>query len=875
MRHCIFTGAPETEYPICLLVPEIQKEPIKKAYFDKQENLAEKTMVLDLHRSATKKKTPVAEMVEYFTSEVIPVLNQFNTKYILVADSEYFKVLTKAPKVEANLGYVMDCAYGPWKVLYVPNYRMLFYDPIKVKDKINLGIDALADHIKGTYKDPGEGIIKFSAYPETYDDIKNWLQTLLDKGQDLTADIEAFDLKHVYAGIGSISFAWNKHEGIAFPVDLQRIVNTDVADTDTMGVRFHNEPVRELLRWFFLECRQRGIKLIWHNISFDVYVLIYQLYMKDILDTAGLLYGMEVLLNDWECTKLITYLATNSCAGNKLGLKEQAQEFAGNYAVEEIKNILLIPMDTLLEYNLVDSLSTWYVRDKHWPTLVADQQEGIYKDIFKPAIKDIVQMQLTGLPVNMKRVIEVKAELEADEAKAVTAVLSSRLIQAFIHQKNEAWVVWKNATLKKKRVTLDDAKEDFNLGSDQDLQKFLYEYLALPVLETTDSGQPATGKDVLKKLLKHTKKPEVLMILGALIDFKDVNKILTSFIPALLQAVRGPDGWHYLFGNFNLGGTLSGRLSSSKPNLQNIPATGSKYAKAIKSCFQAPPGWLFCGLDFNSLEDRISALTTKDPMKLKVYTDGYDGHSLRAFYYFREKMPDIIDTVESINSIQELYKPERQESKAPTFALTYQGTWKTLMTNCGFPEEVAKEIEQRYQILYKVSVEWVQQKLVEATKVGYITAAFGLRVRTPLLKQVVLGNSRTPTAAAAEGRSAGNALGQSWCLLNNRAGSEFMGKVRTSEHRLDIKPCAQIHDAQYFLIRDNISPISFTNEHLVEAVKWQEHPDIAHDEVKLGGDLSIFYPTWNDEYIIPNGMMGQDIFNHIDALVEKRKNKTK
>ena len=76
-------------------------------------------------------------------------------------------------------------------------------------------------------------------------------------------------------------------------------------------------------------------------------------------------------------------------------------------------------------------------------------------------------------------------------------------------------------------------------------------------------------------------------------------------------------------------------------NLQNLPSTGSKYAKVIKSCFQAGPGWLFCGLDFASLEDRISALSTKDPNKLKVYTDGYDGHSLRAFAYFGENMPDI------------------------------------------------------------------------------------------------------------------------------------------------------------------------------------------------------------------------------------------
>jgi DNA polymerase-1 len=113
-------------------------------------------------------------------------------------------------------------------------------------------------------------------------------------------------------------------------------------------------------------------------------------------------------------------------------------------------------------------------------------------------------------------------------------------------------------------------------------------------------------------------------------------------------AVQGPDGHYYLFGNFNLGGTVSGRLSSSDPNLQTIPSGNEgektkkgRYGKLIKSCFVAPPGHVLIGLDFASLEDKISALTTKDRNKLKVYTDGFDGHSLRAQSYFGEDMPDI------------------------------------------------------------------------------------------------------------------------------------------------------------------------------------------------------------------------------------------
>lgn len=193
------------------------------------------------------------------------------------------------------------------------------------------------------------------------------------------------------------------------------------------------------------------------------------------------------------------------------------------------------------------------------------------------------------------------------------------------------------------------------------------------------------------------------------------------------------------------------------------------------------------------------------------------------------------------------------------------------MTNCGFTEEQAREIEKKYHELYMVSDQWVSDKLKQASKDGYITAAFGLRIRTPLLHQVVRGTSRTPYEAEAEGRTAGNALGQSWCLLNSRAASEFLGVVRSSQFRLDIRPCAQIHDAQYYLIREDIEVLKFVNEHLVKAVEWQDHPDIAHPEVKLGGELSIFYPSWKDELTIPNRASEADILALIHDYCEDLK----
>jgi len=896
MNYLVYSE--QETYPVCLLVPSIRKDEIARHYFTDYGITPDDVLVLTLHQAEGKKKTPMGEMRQYIVEELVPIWKEQGVQYVLCADSDYFKALTKAAKVEANLGYVMDSEYGV-KVIYVPNYRAVFYDPDKVKAKIAQGMNALVAHAQGEYEQPGTDIIHFAAYPRQLHEIEGWLVKLLEMNVPLTVDIEAFSLKHHTAGIGTITFCWNKHEGIAFPVDYHEEEWIDEKEGKHYGRNVRNEPVRRMLRAFFEQLIQ---KAIYHNIAYDAYVLIYQLYMTDILDTEGLLNGMNILLKNWEDTKLISYLATNSCAGNKLGLKDQSQEFTGNYAQDEIKDITKIPLDKLLTYNLVDGLATWYVAEKHYDTMVADNQYSIYETLFKPATLDIIQMQLTGMPLNMHRVLEVEEVLQAICDLSLKRMRDSKIIQSYSYRMVERYIEKMHEKWKTKRTTIDEVLNStnpkvveavtFNPNSNLQLQDLLFNVLEMPVISLTDSKQPSTDGDTITALLNHTKDPDILEFLQALQDYGAVNKILTSFIPAMKNAGLGPDGWHYLFGNFNLGGTVSGRLSSSDPNLQNLPANATmminaailarfpmlnafvkkgklSLGKIIKYCFQAPPGWMFCGLDFASLEDRISALTTKDPNKLKVYTDGYDGHCLRAHAYFGENMPDIDpDSVASINSIESKYPLFRQDSKAPTFALTYQGTHHTLMKNCGFAKEKAMLVEDRFKVLYSTSIDWVNSKLDQASKDGYITAAFGLRVRTPLLKQVIRGTSKTPYEAEAEGRTAGNALGQSWCLLNSRASAEFMGKVRESKHRLDIRPCAHIHDAQYMLVRDDIDALMFANEHLVKAVQWQDHPDICHDEVKLGGEFGIFYPDWGNEITLPNGATEEEVFSIIEEAMK-------
>lgn len=855
MYYLTFDKEEYTEYDICILTKKLEEVQLSIFYVNELKEANAKVIAYELDSSLTK-----ASDRREFLQEIFNILISLKVKYVLVTDAEYFKTLTKNTKAEPFLGIAVNCNgisnSNNIQAFYAPSHTASFYDPYNVVNKIGLSLDGLIKKIKGNYIELGKDIIHSAKYPSTIEDIKHSLNKL-NNFPELSVDIETFSLKFFKAGLGSITFCKDMHNGLAFSIDLNKE---------------NKNEIRNLLKNFFINYLG---KTIYHNASFDITVLIYELFMEGISDYKGLLRGLEVLTKNFEDTKIIAYLALNSCSRPDLSLKALGHEFSGNYALDSISNITSVEVNKLLEYNLIDGLTTFYVYKKYYPLIKFDKQEDIYLNIFKPALIDIIQMQLIGLPLDYDKVNQLYQKLFKECGNLIKKISSLKTVSLFEENKRYALVDEYNSTKKVKRITIEDVNYSFNVNSNADLNEILFKenYYSLPILKYTTKGNPSTNADTLENLLNLVKKDsEEYTFISLLLDYKAISKIVSTFLPPMEESPADKNGNHFLFGNFNLGGTVSGRLSSSNPNLQNIPATGTKYATVIKECFKAPKGWIFVGLDFDSLEDRISALTTRDPNKLKVYTDGYDGHSLRAYYYFKDKLPDIDpNSVISINSIKKTHPDLRQASKAPTFAKTYQGTYRTLMTKCGFSEEEAKAIDKSYNEMYSVSIQWVNNHLKQATKDGYITAAFGLRVRTPLLKQVVLGNSRTPNEAAAEGRTAGNALGQSWGLLNSRAASAFLKKVRASEYKYDIVPCAQIHDAQYYLIRNNIDVLKFVNDNLIKEVAWQNDPLIYHDKVKLSGTLSVFYPTWANHIDIPNNASKEDILNIIAKYKESLK----
>lgn len=177
--------------------------------------------------------------------------------------------------------------------------------------------------------------------------------------------------------------------------------------------------------------------------------------------------------------------------------------------------------------------------------------------------------------------------------------------------------------------------------------------------------------------------------------------------------------------------------------------------------------------------------------------------------------------------------------------------------------------------MYSESFVWTQDQLKLAEQQQYAELAFGLKLRTVLLHKTVLGTKSTPQAAEKEARAIGNALGQSWGLLINRAVIELREKYKREGRRKDILPSMLIHDAIYHIVRNDSKTVEYHNKSLQEVITWQEDPKISHPKVKLTGSLDLFYPTWAESFTLPNNASKEQIQqlckNHVENLQNQSK----
>lgn len=484
------------------------------------------------------------------TLELLEGIDSLGITTLYIADTNYFKFFTGVKKVSQHRGEVVPVSikdYTHISCILGINHRATLYDP-KQRDVLMDSIDTLNTHLSGTHTKK-EVYIKESTLQTTIDTTA--LMNMLDKLEahpELAIDIETWGPKEGDAlrfnknTLESIAFSWSIDSGYAALIQ---------GDKDSL----------DILKQFFINYTG---KCIYHNGLFDIKHIIFHCFMDHPSDFQGMFYGIEVMTRHIDDTMIMTYLATNSTSGNELGLKVNTHEFTGNYA-EDVKNVRLLSVPDLLKYNLIDTLATFWLHKKQSTALIVDGQVDVYKNTFLPAIPVLLEMMLIGLPMDMTRVSEVKNILSIKRLASMTTIENHPLVKQAVFLLAASSMREANLKLKRKLKPITDFIVPFNPGSNKQKSVLLYDIMKLPILDTTDSGLPSCSGKTIKKLFNHLVDPKDIELLEAFIGYLDTDKILGTFIKAFeeFEFIRGDTSW--LNGNQKLGGTLSGRLSSSEP----------------------------------------------------------------------------------------------------------------------------------------------------------------------------------------------------------------------------------------------------------------------------------------------------------------------
>ena len=506
IKHLVFSNQPGP-FRLAILIREsaLREREIRQHYITPlvQMGVREDEIVAFNLMFNAEGKVPVRLAKEHL-GELLPAIESLGIQHILVTDGTYFKVMCKVRKAEPHYGYVLPTIQAQLRAALCVNYTRLFHDPT-LNDRLMLGLRAIGQALttgEDVFQDTIFGDV---LYINTVDEMRRELTNLL-KFPALTCDIETRGLHLRQSLLLSIAFAWNKHGGRAF------YLRGPMVGTHMLG---YAQKVK-LLRNFF---EQYQGKLIFHSAPFDTGRLITELYLiqhsedtevyvgrfercrlKDGLNQA-ILRGLEIFYRDLEDTKLLSYLATNTTAGNHLSLKEQALEYAGNYAIEEIQDPDKLLEQDLLQYNMTDALATWYVYEKHRET-VRQTQESVYQTVLRLALKVITQMELTGLPVIPQNARGTQSKLRAKAQELQKKIQESPIIQEFNAYLRLQAAIRANKTLKVKRKTAEDFPNlTFNPNSHLQLATLFHEFLDLPVLKRTATGSPTTDSKTLDKLI--------------------------------------------------------------------------------------------------------------------------------------------------------------------------------------------------------------------------------------------------------------------------------------------------------------------------------------------------------------------------------------
>jgi DNA polymerase-1 len=254
------------------------------------------------------------------------------------------------------------------------------------------------------------------------------------------------------------------------------------------------------------------------------------------------------------------------------------------------------------------------------------------------------------------------------------------------------------------------AGKEINPNSPTQLREVLFEDLDLPVKKRTKTG-PSTAKDVLEQLSELHDLPELIL------EFRSFSKLKGTYVDALPELIRDDGRIHT---SFNQAVTATGRLSSSDPNLQNIPIRTSR-GRQIRKAFVPGDGMELIVADYSQIELRILAHLSQDPLLLEAYRQDKDIHTLTAAQVF--------DVEES-----EVTKKQRELGKTINYGVLYGMGSRRLARDFDIPQSEASEYIDQYFERYSVVDEFFDELVEKAYKTGYAETLFGRRRALPGLE---------------------------------------------------------------------------------------------------------------------------------------------
>ncbi|NWD04458.1 DNA polymerase I [Pseudomonas gingeri] len=333
-----------------------------------------------------------------------------------------------------------------------------------------------------------------------------------------------------------------------------------------------------------------------------------------------------------------------------------------------------------------------------------------------------------------------------------------------------------NKMVELERQAFEIAGEEFNLGSPKQLGVILYEKLGLPVLKKTGKGQASTAEEVLAKLAEDDYPlPKVLM------QYRSMSKLKSTYTDRLPEQINPRTG--RIHTSYHQAVAATGRLSSSDPNLQNIPVRTAE-GRRIRQAFVAPKGYKLLAADYSQIELRIMAHLSKDEGLLNAFRDNLDVHTATAAEVFKVELGEVTSD-------------QRRSAKAINFGLIYGMGAQKLGKDIGVDTKTAKAYIDVYFARYPGVREYMERTRGQASEQGYVETLFGRRLYLPDI------HSNRPQERAAAERTAINAPMQGTAAdIIKKAMVKVDNWLASSG--LDAKVILQVHDELVLEVREDL-----------------------------------------------------------------------